>query len=152
MLAGLVPLVILYMPCDGTQDDLLHQLPWHRERIGTADIATTARDIEYFPQTLCKPHNLTAVQHMGLLCNLPKSLAMRLSPPYPGPSVHCRFTAAHTVHPLPELTHCCPGQRKTADAKHPRSLSRSSSDFCSRPFTSFVALLWTRSSTSMSLL
>ncbi|KAK4827202.1 hypothetical protein QYF61_015230 [Mycteria americana] len=34
----------------------------------------------------------------------------------------------------------------------PSSLSRSSSDFCSRPFTSFVALLWTRSSTSMSLL
>ncbi|KAK4806181.1 hypothetical protein QYF61_001104 [Mycteria americana] len=30
----------------------------------------------------------------------------------------------------------------------PSSLSRSSSDFCSRPFTSFVALLWTRSSTS----
>ncbi|KAK4810832.1 hypothetical protein QYF61_008804 [Mycteria americana] len=35
---------------------------------------------------------------------------------------------------------------------NPSSLSRSSSDFCSRPFTSFVALLWTRSSTSMSLL
>ncbi|KAK4824615.1 LOW QUALITY PROTEIN: hypothetical protein QYF61_016921 [Mycteria americana] len=32
------------------------------------------------------------------------------------------------------------------------SLSCSSSDFCSRPFTSFTALLWTRSSTSMSLL
>ncbi|KAK4832565.1 hypothetical protein QYF61_024065 [Mycteria americana] len=31
----------------------------------------------------------------------------------------------------------------------PSSLSRSSSDFCSRPFTSFVALLWTRSSTSI---
>ncbi|KAK4832092.1 hypothetical protein QYF61_020707 [Mycteria americana] len=30
MLAGLDPLVILYMPCDGTQDDLLHQLPRHR--------------------------------------------------------------------------------------------------------------------------
>ncbi|KAK4819812.1 hypothetical protein QYF61_011831 [Mycteria americana] len=27
MLAGLDPLVILYMPCDGTQDDLFHQLP-----------------------------------------------------------------------------------------------------------------------------
>ncbi|KAK4830134.1 hypothetical protein QYF61_008561 [Mycteria americana] len=26
MLAGLDPLVILYMPCDGTEDDLLHQL------------------------------------------------------------------------------------------------------------------------------
>ncbi|KAK4819531.1 LOW QUALITY PROTEIN: hypothetical protein QYF61_006024 [Mycteria americana] len=35
---------------------------------------------------------------------------------------------------------------------NPSSLSRSSSDFCSSPFTSFVALLWTRSSTSMSLL
>ncbi|KAK4832175.1 LOW QUALITY PROTEIN: hypothetical protein QYF61_020955 [Mycteria americana] len=35
---------------------------------------------------------------------------------------------------------------------NPSSLSRSSEDFCSRPFTSFVALLWTRSSTSMSLL
>ncbi|KAK4815510.1 LOW QUALITY PROTEIN: hypothetical protein QYF61_003068 [Mycteria americana] len=35
---------------------------------------------------------------------------------------------------------------------NPSSLSRSSSDFCSRPFTSFVALLWTHSSTSMSLL
>ncbi|KAK4832035.1 hypothetical protein QYF61_020550 [Mycteria americana] len=34
---------------------------------------------------------------------------------------------------------------------NPSSLSRSSQDFCSRPFTSFVALLWTRSSTSMSL-
>ncbi|KAK4826465.1 hypothetical protein QYF61_009192, partial [Mycteria americana] len=30
MLAGLDPLVILCMPCDGTQDDLLHQLPQHR--------------------------------------------------------------------------------------------------------------------------
>ncbi|KAK4826995.1 hypothetical protein QYF61_013095 [Mycteria americana] len=27
MLAGLGPLVILYVPCDGTQDDLLYQLP-----------------------------------------------------------------------------------------------------------------------------
>ncbi|KAK4818424.1 hypothetical protein QYF61_012958 [Mycteria americana] len=35
---------------------------------------------------------------------------------------------------------------------NPSSLSRSSSDLCSRAFTSFVALLWTRSSTSMSLL
>ncbi|KAK4811174.1 hypothetical protein QYF61_019805 [Mycteria americana] len=31
MLAGPDRLVILYMPCDGTQDDLLHQLPRHRE-------------------------------------------------------------------------------------------------------------------------
>ncbi|KAK4816771.1 hypothetical protein QYF61_022769, partial [Mycteria americana] len=30
MLAGLDPFVILYMPCDSTQDDLLHQLPRHR--------------------------------------------------------------------------------------------------------------------------
>ncbi|KAK4832397.1 hypothetical protein QYF61_022532, partial [Mycteria americana] len=30
MLAGLDPLVILYMPCDDTQDDLLHQLLQHR--------------------------------------------------------------------------------------------------------------------------
>ncbi|KAK4826227.1 hypothetical protein QYF61_006268 [Mycteria americana] len=30
MLAGPDPLVILYMPCDSTQDDLLHQLPRHR--------------------------------------------------------------------------------------------------------------------------
>ncbi|KAK4807797.1 hypothetical protein QYF61_023630 [Mycteria americana] len=30
MLAGLDPLVIFYMPCDGTQDDLLHQLSWYR--------------------------------------------------------------------------------------------------------------------------
>ncbi|KAK4815415.1 hypothetical protein QYF61_001403 [Mycteria americana] len=30
MLAGLDALVILYMPCDSTQDDLLHQLPRHR--------------------------------------------------------------------------------------------------------------------------
>ncbi|KAK4823427.1 hypothetical protein QYF61_002113 [Mycteria americana] len=30
MLAGLDPLVILYMPHDGTQDDLLHQLSRHR--------------------------------------------------------------------------------------------------------------------------
>ncbi|KAK4810625.1 hypothetical protein QYF61_007362 [Mycteria americana] len=34
MLAGLDPLFILYMPCDGTQDDLLHQLSQHR---GQAD-------------------------------------------------------------------------------------------------------------------
>ncbi|KAK4829053.1 hypothetical protein QYF61_001858 [Mycteria americana] len=33
---------------------------------------------------------------------------------------------------------------------NPSSLSCSSSSFCSRPFTSFVALLWTHSSTSMS--
>ncbi|KAK4815509.1 LOW QUALITY PROTEIN: hypothetical protein QYF61_003067, partial [Mycteria americana] len=32
MLAGLDPLVILYMPCDGTQDDLLHQLSQYRGR------------------------------------------------------------------------------------------------------------------------
>ncbi|KAK4827488.1 hypothetical protein QYF61_018788 [Mycteria americana] len=32
MLAGPDPLVILYMPCDSTQDDLLHQLPRHRGR------------------------------------------------------------------------------------------------------------------------
>ncbi|KAK4810847.1 hypothetical protein QYF61_008819 [Mycteria americana] len=38
-----------------------------------------------------------------------------------------------------------------ARLNNPSSLSRSSSDLCSRPFTSFVALLWTRSSTSMSL-
>ncbi|KAK4832461.1 hypothetical protein QYF61_023508 [Mycteria americana] len=31
MLAGPDPLVILYMPCDSTQDDLLHQLPRHRD-------------------------------------------------------------------------------------------------------------------------
>ncbi|KAK4813670.1 hypothetical protein QYF61_017637, partial [Mycteria americana] len=31
MLAGLDPLVILYVPCDGTQDDLLHQLPQYRD-------------------------------------------------------------------------------------------------------------------------
>ncbi|KAK4825510.1 hypothetical protein QYF61_000023 [Mycteria americana] len=30
MLAGPDPLVILYVPCDSTQDDLLHQLPRHR--------------------------------------------------------------------------------------------------------------------------
>ncbi|KAK4820506.1 hypothetical protein QYF61_000085 [Mycteria americana] len=34
MLAGPDPLVILYMACDSTQDDLLHQLPRHR---GQAD-------------------------------------------------------------------------------------------------------------------
>ncbi|KAK4819530.1 hypothetical protein QYF61_006023 [Mycteria americana] len=33
MLAGLDPLVILYMLCDGTQDDLLHQLPQYREQL-----------------------------------------------------------------------------------------------------------------------
>ncbi|CAM9606029.1 unnamed protein product, partial [Bubo scandiacus] len=35
---------------------------------------------------------------------------------------------------------------------NPRSLSCSSYDMCSRPFTSFVALLWTRSSNSLSFL
>jgi len=29
MLAGPDPLVVLYMPCDGTQDDLLLNLPLH---------------------------------------------------------------------------------------------------------------------------
>ncbi|KAK4807024.1 hypothetical protein QYF61_000353 [Mycteria americana] len=33
MLAGPDPLVILYMPCDSTQDDLLHQLPRHRDKL-----------------------------------------------------------------------------------------------------------------------
>lgn len=42
--------------------------------------------------------------HCLVPCNFPKTLAMRFSPPYPNPSVHCRFTAAHTVHSLPELT------------------------------------------------
>ncbi|KAK4813470.1 hypothetical protein QYF61_006261 [Mycteria americana] len=31
MLTGPDHLGVLYMPCDSTQDDLLHQLPWHRE-------------------------------------------------------------------------------------------------------------------------
>ncbi|KAK4821803.1 hypothetical protein QYF61_003832 [Mycteria americana] len=35
---------------------------------------------------------------------------------------------------------------------NPSSLSCDSSDLCCRPFTSFIALLWTRSSTSVSLL
>ncbi|KAK4831651.1 hypothetical protein QYF61_018618 [Mycteria americana] len=38
------------------------------------------------------------------------------------------------------------------ELNNPSSLSRSSQDLCSRPFTSFIALLWTRSSTSMSFL
>ncbi|KAK4829708.1 hypothetical protein QYF61_006083 [Mycteria americana] len=33
MLAGLDPLVILYMLCDSTQDDLLHQLPRYRGQL-----------------------------------------------------------------------------------------------------------------------
>ncbi|KAK4813011.1 hypothetical protein QYF61_005877 [Mycteria americana] len=38
-----------------------------------------------------------------------------------------------------------------ARLNNPRSLSRSSSDLCSRPFTSFFALLWTRSSVNVFL-
>ena len=34
MLIGPDCLVALYMPCDGTQDDPLHNFPWHR---GQAD-------------------------------------------------------------------------------------------------------------------
>ncbi|KAK4821998.1 hypothetical protein QYF61_006246 [Mycteria americana] len=41
------------------------------------------------------------------------------------------------------------GGRSEIVLNNPSSLSRSSEDFCSRPFTSFIALLWTRSSTSM---
>ncbi|KAK4818053.1 LOW QUALITY PROTEIN: hypothetical protein QYF61_004580 [Mycteria americana] len=41
MLAGPDPLVILYMACDSTQDDLLHQLPRHR---GYANTVSCQRD------------------------------------------------------------------------------------------------------------
>ena len=30
MLTGPDCLVVLYVPCDVTQDDLLHDLPWHQ--------------------------------------------------------------------------------------------------------------------------
>ncbi|KAK4820803.1 LOW QUALITY PROTEIN: hypothetical protein QYF61_006928 [Mycteria americana] len=42
MLAGLDPLVILYMPCDSTQDDLLHQLPQNQ---GTLAAKMRTKDI-----------------------------------------------------------------------------------------------------------
>lgn len=35
------------------------------ERNAAADIATTACDIEHFPQAPCKPHNLTAIHYTG---------------------------------------------------------------------------------------
>ncbi|KAK4832607.1 hypothetical protein QYF61_024588 [Mycteria americana] len=53
---------------------------------------------------------------------------------------------------LPSLTADSKFVKRGQRLNNPSSLSRSSSDFCSRPFTGFVALLWTRSSTSMSLL
>ncbi|KAK4810650.1 hypothetical protein QYF61_007387 [Mycteria americana] len=37
MLAGLDSLVVLYVSCDGTQDDLLHQLPRYREYLQYID-------------------------------------------------------------------------------------------------------------------
>ncbi|KAK4830181.1 hypothetical protein QYF61_008972 [Mycteria americana] len=57
-----------------------------------------------------------------------------------------------TVHVTDEGVKQYWSQYRPLRLNNPSSLSRSSEDFCSRPFTSFVALLWTRSSTSMSLL
>ncbi|KAK4821668.1 hypothetical protein QYF61_027136 [Mycteria americana] len=58
MLAGPDPLVILYMPCDSTQDDLLHQLPRHRDSV---DHKTDNRaQLENGPEKAlndCKKHN-----------------------------------------------------------------------------------------------
>lgn len=42
--------------------------------------------------------------HCLVPCNLPKSLAMSLSSPYPSASIHWKFTAGHTGHSLPVLT------------------------------------------------
>ncbi|KAK4829473.1 hypothetical protein QYF61_004763 [Mycteria americana] len=61
---------------------------------------------------------------------------------------HCLFSAA-----LADRTSDALRMREAvilaSQLNNPSSLSRSSSDFCSRPFTSFIALLWTRSSTSI---
>lgn len=48
--------------------------------------------------------------HCLVLCNLPKSLAMGLSPCSPSPSTHC---SSHSA--FPTWAHCYPGQRKTED-------------------------------------
>ncbi|KAK4827492.1 hypothetical protein QYF61_018792 [Mycteria americana] len=107
MLAGLDPLVILYMPCRSSHDDLLS----------------------------------------------PDDESDLLSPdgPFHGPS---------GVKGVKKLTHISKSSRRpTANdsslngevvilmLNNPSSLSRSSQDLCSRPFTNFVALRWTRSST-----
>ncbi|KAK4825517.1 hypothetical protein QYF61_000030 [Mycteria americana] len=108
MLAGLDPLVILYMPCDGTQDDLLHQLPRHRATPSQGTNSVFSKSTTNFGLL-----EKSALEDLGDV-----SVAMP-----------------------PEMM-----------LNNPSSLSHSSSDLCSRPFTSFIALLWTRSSTSMSLL
>lgn len=33
MLNGPNPLVVLYMPCEDTQNDLFHDLPWHQGQV-----------------------------------------------------------------------------------------------------------------------
>ncbi|KAK4820325.1 hypothetical protein QYF61_023558 [Mycteria americana] len=55
MLAGLDPLVILYMPCGGTQDDLLHQLPQHRDQGSSAQPQLCPESEERRPALVPQP-------------------------------------------------------------------------------------------------
>ncbi|KAK4818321.1 hypothetical protein QYF61_010783, partial [Mycteria americana] len=74
MLAGLDPLVILYMPCDGTQDDLLHQLPWYRGQADRPPVPMLHNPLgeEIFPNTQSKPplEQLEAIFPSPITCYL----------------------------------------------------------------------------------
>ncbi|KAK4806438.1 hypothetical protein QYF61_013931 [Mycteria americana] len=69
-------------------------------------------------------------------------------------------TLRHNLRPFPLLLSLVTWEKRMRPTslqpafrlRNPSSLSRSSSRLCSRSFTSFVALLWTCSSTSMSFL
>ncbi|KAK4832113.1 LOW QUALITY PROTEIN: hypothetical protein QYF61_020740 [Mycteria americana] len=74
-----------------------------------------------------------------------RTISLGIISPGNGESKAYLFMGPYTYRLVKELHQ---GER----LNNPSSLSRSSSDLCSRPSTSFVALLWTRSSTSMSLL
>ncbi|KAK4810336.1 hypothetical protein QYF61_019139 [Mycteria americana] len=69
MLAGLDPLVILYMPCDGTQDDLLHQLPWYQASapvfLGFCVAATTTQRGLWFTKLGVPSVTRCSSQHPG---------------------------------------------------------------------------------------
>ncbi|KAK4818846.1 hypothetical protein QYF61_020065, partial [Mycteria americana] len=103
MLAGFEPLVILYVPCDGTQYDLLHQLPQHRET-------------EVLRMCLC-------------------------TPPAPMP-------ATEKAAPFLQLDTSDSGEEPWLSKK----ILESQGERHSSPRIIFVAILWTRSNSSMSFL
>ncbi|KAK4832177.1 hypothetical protein QYF61_020957 [Mycteria americana] len=225
MLTGPDHLVVLYVLCDGTQDDLLHNLPQYR---GPGPQSFTS---EYVHPLACSPLELTdcfllgrsqgtvleaaACDQHGRSCpTILPSQSSKTEPahhnttqiPTPpsmqhSPTVQCHSNATQKgcymasvyykhfelnkheeqllqfkeppygatqetgklsvvwMPPIEEtrLKRCdckllCSSHPGNPRLNNPSSLSRSSEDFCSRPFTSFVALLCTRSSTSMSLL